>query len=86
MGNERNLSLKKETIIDTDVHLQVKPAEIAKWIDEPFKSIMTKGHIGNPLPDSGWDRSMAGKIEKRQITGPEVFMKSYVKSSTLTIQ
>ena len=71
MPDNRRLSLKKTTIIDADVHLQVKPAEIAEYVEEPYKSIMLKGHIGNPLPDSGWDRSMAGKIEKRQVNGPE---------------
>lgn len=63
-------SLDETTIIDTDVHLSVSPEEVAKYTDEPFKSHMTNTGY-SPLPSSGWDRNLRGKIEHYTVRSPE---------------
>lgn len=63
-------SLEETTIIDTDIHLSVSPEEVAKYTDEPFKSHMNNTGY-TPLPSSGWDRNLRGKIEHYTVNSPE---------------
>lgn len=55
-------AVSETTIVDTDVHLSVAPEEVAKYCDKPYSDHMsTTGY--SPLPASGWDRNMGGKID-----------------------
>lgn len=63
-------SLKDTPIVDTDVHLSISPEEVAKYTDEPFKSHMTNTGY-SPLPSSGWDRNLRGKVEHYSVQSPE---------------
>jgi len=67
---QRSKALEDTTIVDTDVHLSVSPEEVAKYIDEPYKSHMTNTGY-SPLPSSGWDRNLRGKIEHYTVESPE---------------
>lgn len=57
-------------IVDTDVHLSIPHTDLIPYLDEPHK-----GHMANstydPLPSSGWDRSMGGKVDPARITSSE---------------
>lgn len=67
---QKSKSLEETTIVDTDVHLSVSPEEVAKYADEPHKSHMTNTGY-SPLPSSGWDRNLQGKIEHYSVESPE---------------
>jgi hypothetical protein len=63
-------ALEETTIVDTDVHLSVSPEEVAKYVDEPYRSHMTNTGY-SPLPASGWDRNLRGKIEHYTVESAE---------------
>jgi predicted TIM-barrel fold metal-dependent hydrolase len=70
MAGQSASVLQGTTIVDTDVHLSVPTEDLAPYLDEPHR-----GHISNPtyspLPKSGWDRSLGGKIQPARINGYE---------------
>ncbi len=63
-------SIEDTTIVDTDVHLSISPKEVAPYIDEPYRSHMTNDGY-SPLPSSGWDRNLRGKIDHYTVKSPE---------------
>jgi predicted TIM-barrel fold metal-dependent hydrolase len=64
--------IEDATVVDTDIHVnQGMPIEeVASYLDEPYKSHMLKPTV-SPLPISGWNRSLGGKIEGGNLSGPE---------------
>ncbi|MFB6281465.1 MAG: amidohydrolase family protein [Haloferacaceae archaeon] len=63
-------SVDDAAVVDTDIHLSVSPDEVAAYCDEPYRSHMVnKGYA--PLPASGWDRNLRGKIEDYSVKSPE---------------
>lgn len=62
--------IKDTAIADTDIHLSVSPTEVATYCDEPYKSHMNNEGY-SPLPSSGWDRNLRGKIEHYTVESPE---------------
>lgn len=64
--------LEETTIVDLDVHLpSTRTEEIRPYLDEPFESRMRTSGEFPPLPMSGWDRFLGGKIEGNPIRSPE---------------
>ncbi|WP_321113131.1 amidohydrolase family protein [Halorussus salinisoli] len=63
-------TLEETTIVDTDIHLSVSPAEVAEYVDEPYRSHMSNTGY-SPLPSSGWDRNLRGKIDHYTVESPE---------------
>jgi predicted TIM-barrel fold metal-dependent hydrolase len=63
-------TIEDTAIADTDIHLSVSPNEVAKYCDEPYKSHMdNEGY--SPLPSSGWDRNLRGKINHYTVEHPD---------------
>ncbi|MFB6160232.1 MAG: amidohydrolase family protein [Haloferacaceae archaeon] len=63
-------SVEDASIVDTDIHLSVSPDEVAEYCDPPYDAHMrNKGYA--PLPASGWDRNLRGKIEDYSVKSPE---------------
>lgn len=53
--------LAKTTVVDADVHLSIPLEAVAKYCDEPYRSI-TANPTYTAVNRSGWDRYMGGKI------------------------
>ncbi|MFC7157775.1 amidohydrolase family protein [Halomarina halobia] len=68
--SQQSKLLEETTIVDTDVHLSISPKEVAEYTDEPFRSHMVNEGY-SPLPSSGWDRNLRGKIEHYSVKSPE---------------
>ncbi|MFW5918026.1 MAG: amidohydrolase family protein [Haloferacaceae archaeon] len=64
--------LSEVPIVDTDVHLpSTRAEEIRPYLEEPHYSRMRTSGEFPPLPLSGWDRFLGGKIEGNPIRSPE---------------
>lgn len=70
--------IQESTVIDTDIHVMGAMGfdELASYLDEPHKS-----HVLNPtifpLPVSGWNRSLGGKIEGGDLSeGPDAIQQT----------
>lgn len=63
---ERYSVLQEETIVDVDVHIQMRSGnegeELLPYLDEPHKTRMKTSRTGKSVTD-GWDRSVKGKID-----------------------
>lgn len=68
--SQRQGPVQDTTIVDTDVHLSVPAEEVAKYTEEPYRSHMSNTGYA-PLPSSGWDRNLRGKIEHYSVRSPE---------------
>ena len=62
--SEPNL-LEQSTIVDTDIHLSIDVDQVASYLDDPYRSHMRNPTVF-PLPISGWNRSLGGKISGNQ--------------------
>jgi predicted TIM-barrel fold metal-dependent hydrolase len=63
-------SIENAPLVDTDIHLSVSPQEVAEYCDPPYDAHMrNEGYA--PLPASGWDRNLRGKIEDYSVKSPE---------------
>ncbi len=61
--------LEDETIVDTDIHLTTPPTEIAAYADAPHSEYLQAP--GVQLKSPGWDPTLGGKIEERELRSPE---------------
>jgi hypothetical protein len=63
---ERTSVLQQETIVDVDVHIQMRSGdegeELLPYLDEPHKTRMRTSRTGKSVTD-GWDRSVKGKSD-----------------------
>lgn len=59
--------LAKTTVVDADVHLSIPLKDVAKYCEEPYRSI-TANPTYTAVNRSGWDRYMGGKIETEKET------------------
>lgn len=59
-------TLADTRIVDTDVHLSIPTEALEPYLDEPYRGHMSNSTY-NPLPSSGWDRSMGGKVNPERI-------------------
>lgn len=60
--------LESETIVDTDVHLSVPEEALAEYVATPYRNWLNAPDI--QLKSPGWDPTMGGKIESRQLLTP----------------
>ena len=65
------------TVVDVDVHLSVPATAVAAYCDEPYASHMRNDGYA-PLPASGWDRNLRGKIEHYTVRSPEDVQRTLV--------
>lgn len=76
--SEHNL-LERSTIVDVDIHLSIDVDQVASYLDEPHRSHMRNPTVF-PLPISGWNRSLGGKIsDDQQVRGPEDIRRDLVE-------
>jgi len=61
--------LEEETLVDTDIHLTVPLEELAEYVDSPHREYLLSDSVQMKSP--GWDPTMAGKIEERDLLSPE---------------
>jgi predicted TIM-barrel fold metal-dependent hydrolase len=61
--------LQDETIVDTDIHLTVPEEELARYADKPHSDYLQAPSV--QLKSPGWDPTLGGKIESRQLLNPE---------------
>lgn len=61
--------LQKERIIDTDIHLSISENLLAKYANEPHSGWLRAPSV--QLKSPGWDPTMGGKIEERNLTTSE---------------
>ena len=57
--------LANQTVVDADVHLSIPMADLAGYLDEPYRS-STANPTYTAVNRSGWDRYMGGKIESQK--------------------
>lgn len=61
--------LERSTIVDTDVHLSVPLEALAEYADPPHSGYLRSDSV--QLKSPGWDPSLSGKIEERELFDPE---------------
>lgn len=61
--------LQEEVIIDADIHLTTPAAEIAEYADKPHSDYLRAPGI--QLKSPGWDPTLGGKIEERELSSPQ---------------
>lgn len=62
--------IQNSRIVDTDVHLSIPNDQLTPYLDEPHRGHMTNPSYA-PLPASGWDRSLGGKIQPERLNSVE---------------
>lgn len=61
--------LSQERIVDTDIHLSISEELLAEYASEPHASWLRAPSV--QLKSPGWDPTMGGKIESRDLTSTE---------------
>jgi predicted TIM-barrel fold metal-dependent hydrolase len=69
--------LEQEVIIDADIHLTVPLDELAEYADKPYSDYLRAPDI--QLKSPGWDPTLGGKIESRDLLSPEQVEEDLVK-------
>lgn len=70
MAQAQNLDiLRKETLVDTDIHLTTPTEQLAEYADKPHSNYLRAE--GVQLKSSGWDPTLGGKIPEDKLLTPD---------------